>query len=527
MASYLTKNRKGTYVFQMRVPKHIVHTYPDLKPTIWHSLRTKDRSEAEKRARRLWVMFDQLSERFNDPKVFGKAMELLKGYDDACKKGNYMEYIEDLDDTLEDGEYALFERVLSYRSEAKEQFQTESVTQQQIAQIIDAKLSGAKNSDPDFSKDNHHLSEMVEKYMVKQVDDGLAPGSRKPFLSKLTLFNSVLDALNAGKPVRLSDLDEDILRKYSEVIAKFPKDYKNQPVFKGKSISDVVHYISGKSREDLENEGVAILQGTKEILRLSRALLTFIEKKKYPLRPGLNSIIEDSTGNKKKSGKNKKVKLNAAYTQDELKAMFESDRFRHAKFKNAVDYWAPLIAIHTGATLAEICQLYISDIKNEGGIDVISINDDGDFKRLKNDDGRPRQVPIHPNLIKLDFLNFVESRREKGFERLFPEAERNAEDKYDSTGKRFATFRKSCGVTGAPREKTFHSFRTTVSVELLRNRGADEGLVNDIIGHASEYRESETKKTYGSGLTMPQVTLPWVKKINFGIDFKYPKKWRD
>jgi len=63
-------------------------------------------------------MFDQLSERLNDPKVFGKAMELLKGYDDACKKGNYMEYIEDLDDTLEDGEYALFERVLSYRSEA-------------------------------------------------------------------------------------------------------------------------------------------------------------------------------------------------------------------------------------------------------------------------------------------------------------------------------------------------------------------------------------------------------------------------
>jgi len=38
-----------------------------------------------------------------DPKVFGKVMELLTGYDDACKKGNYMKYIEDLDDTLEDG----------------------------------------------------------------------------------------------------------------------------------------------------------------------------------------------------------------------------------------------------------------------------------------------------------------------------------------------------------------------------------------------------------------------------------------
>ena len=416
-------------------------------------------------------MFDQLSERFNDPKVFGKAMELLKGYDDACKNGNYMEYIEDLDDTLEDGEYALFERVLCYRSETKEKFNTSTVTPDQIAQIVADRVAQASNAEPDFSRDNHQLSEMVEKYMATQMDQGLAPGSRKPFWSKLTLFNGILDALNSGNPVRLSDIDEGILRKYSDIIAKFPKDYKNQSVFKGKSISEVVHYISGKSREDLENEGVAILQGTKEILRLSRALLTFIEKKKYPIRPGLNSIIEGNDGNKKNTGKNKKVKLNARYTTEELKAMFESDRFKHAKFKNAVDYWAPLIVIHTGATLAEICQLYVADIKNESGIDIININDDGNFKRLKNEDGRPREIPIHPNLIKLDFLNFVKSRKEEGFERLFPEAERNAEDKYDSTGKRFANFRKSCGVTGEPREKTFHSFRTTVSFELLDVNG--------------------------------------------------------
>lgn len=385
-------------------------------------------------------------------------------------------------------------------------------------------MAQGKSNEPDFSEDNYMLSEMVDKYMANQIDEGLASGSRKPYQSKLTLFNSILEALNEGNPVRLSDIDESLLRSYSEIINKFPQDYRKQKAFKEKTIKYVVQYVKSRNRSELESEGIVILQGTKEILRLSRSLLTFIEKKKYPLRPGLNSIIEDGSGKKKKSGK---IKLNAAYSVDELKAIFESDRFRNAKFKNAVDYWAPLIAIHTGATLAEICQLYLTDICNVDEIDVISINDDGDFKRLKNEDGRPRQVPIHPNLIKLDFLSFVGARRKGPSRRLFPEAERNDEDKYDSTGKRFATLRKSCGVIGAPREKTFHSFRTTVSLELIRRLGAPEGLANDIIGHASEYRESETKKTYGEGVTMPQVTYPWVKKLNFGIDFNYPKKWRE
>ena len=116
-------------------------------------------------------MFDQLSESFNDPKVFGKAMELLNGYDDACKKGNYMEYIEDLNDTLEDGEYALFERALGFRSEAKEKYNTKSVSTDQLAQFVADKIAQTSNNDPDFIKKNHLLSEMVEKYMVKQVDD--------------------------------------------------------------------------------------------------------------------------------------------------------------------------------------------------------------------------------------------------------------------------------------------------------------------------------------------------------------------
>jgi integrase len=522
---YLTTNQAGTYVFQVRIPRHIWQNNPGIKRTLWRSLGTKNHGEALRLSKRMWLMFDELSNKFNDSEVFGKAMELLREYDTKAI-GDWSTAVEPFLMGLGDENNELLERVLACRSEIQQQRNVEAstVTAEDLKKAIYEAVSQATNKGPDFSKENHLLSDMVDQYMDEHINDALAPGSRKPYRSKLQQFNMILQACNDGRPIKLSDIDEVKMRKYADIMGMFPADYSNQKVFKGMSITDVVGFVqSHKNRDELQSKGIQLLTDKKEPLRLARSLLAFIERKKYPLRPGLQSVIQ-YVGGKKKGGATKK---NAMYRKDELKALFESERYKHAKFNNAVDYWAPLIAVHTGATLAEICQLHVSDIKNEDGTDLIDINDEGDFKRLKNDDGRPRQVPIHPTLNDLGFLKFVESRKGKGFDRLFPEAERNEEDKYDSTGKRYATYRKKCGVTGAPREKTFHSFRSTVSYQLLKVIGCDEGLVNDIVGHASDYRESETKKTYGTGRTMAHITNKWVKKLDYGIDFDYPKRWRD
>lgn len=46
-------------------------------------------------------------------------------------------------------------------------------------------------------------------------------------------------------------------------------------------------------------------------------------------------------------------------------------------------YWVPLIALYSGARLQEICQLYVTDIKQVGAIWVFDFNEDGKDKRLK------------------------------------------------------------------------------------------------------------------------------------------------
>ena len=56
--SYITKNRLGIYIFQYRIPKHIRDFHPNLKKLIRKSLKTRNRQEALRLARKLAVMME-------------------------------------------------------------------------------------------------------------------------------------------------------------------------------------------------------------------------------------------------------------------------------------------------------------------------------------------------------------------------------------------------------------------------------------------------------------------------------------
>ena len=66
------------------------------------------------------------------------------------------------------------------------------------------------------------------------------------------------------------------------------------------------------------------------------------------------------------------------------------------------------IGMFTGARLNEICQLDIADVKQDGDTWFLNITDEGDDnKRIKSKAGR-RKVPLHSELIRLGFLDFVD-----------------------------------------------------------------------------------------------------------------------
>lgn len=149
-------------------------------------------------------------------------------------------------------------------------------------------------------------------------------------------------------------------------------------------------------------------------------------------------------------------------------------------------FWVPLISLYSGMRLNEICQLHLEDIKNEEGVEYFSIRallDDGSTapdKRLKTKNAR-RNVPIHPELKSIGFLQYVSAKRAAGEKRLFPDLELSSNGTYSDTFQkwfsRFLNQISAANFTGL----SFHCFRHTFRHALREAQVATE-IVNRLCG---------------------------------------------
>jgi len=127
-------------------------------------------------------------------------------------------------------------------------------------------------------------------------------------------------------------------------------------------------------------------------------------------------------------------------------------------------FWVPIIALFHGLRLNEICQLYSQDVKRIDGeliFEVRSFLDGGtkSEKRLKNE-GSTRTVPIHPELLKMGFEQFVNIRKHDATSpRLFPELRpaKKSGSYSDVFSKWFLSF--AAHAIGKRTRPTFHGFR--------------------------------------------------------------------
>ncbi|WP_291206838.1 site-specific integrase [Hyphomonas sp.] len=124
--------------------------------------------------------------------------------------------------------------------------------------------------------------------------------------------------------------------------------------------------------------------------------------------------------------------------------------------------WLPLLGMFTGARRGELAQLKIEDVMTEEGVVFLRIMDLGEDQSVKGS-GSVRRVPIHPELVKCGFLEFVQNRRAKGKtgDWLFPNLKTNRKgDRGDAWGRWFGNQLESLGVDAGGR-KVYHSFRHT------------------------------------------------------------------
>ena len=144
-------------------------------------------------------------------------------------------------------------------------------------------------------------------------------------------------------------------------------------------------------------------------------------------------------------------------------------------------------------------QLLVSDVKCESGIHYLSITDldEKAEKKLKTVSSR-RKVPLHPELIRIGFLEYVEKMRKRGALYLFPDLRPDRHGRRTGNwGKWWGRYRREqIGITG--RLKPFHSTRHSFR-DACREAEIDEEIADALMGHEEK---DKTGRSYGSGYSL-------------------------
>ncbi|GAA4004294.1 tyrosine-type recombinase/integrase [Comamonas faecalis] len=178
------------------------------------------------------------------------------------------------------------------------------------------------------------------------------------------------------------------------------------------------------------------------------------------------------------------------WTVEELKALFHTPLFQAGALPESPNggreaaYWLPLLGIYTGARLGELCQLRLTDVQEVEGIPVLVLTDEGEGQRIKSEAGR-RSVPIHSELQRLGFLDFVAATRVGASGGapdgpLWPSLKVREGKPSDYFGRWFREFRRAQGLTDT--RPDFHCFRHTVR-PLMRRAGISEETQDKVTGH--------------------------------------------
>ena len=194
--------------------------------------------------------------------------------------------------------------------------------------------------------------------------------------------------------------------------------------------------------------------------------------------------------------------LRDRFTVEELTKLFDPETL-HKNMRKSYMFWLPWLALYTGARLEELSQLHLEDIRLEGEIWVLDINEK-DEKDIKSPSSK-RLIPIHPKLEEIGLLTHVKALLKRGEKRLFPELVHRRDGYGMTASKWFSRYRKTRGVG-----KTFHGIRHTV-IDELKQKGVDYKLVAALAGHTDE---SMTFGRYGKAYN-----VGILKEVVLKLDF--------
>jgi integrase len=181
------------------------------------------------------------------------------------------------------------------------------------------------------------------------------------------------------------------------------------------------------------------------------------------------------------------------------------------------------LGLYTGGRLNELSQLHLKDVQcTAAGQWYIDFNlvgsnkiDEPD-KRLKTVNSI-RQVPMHPELVRLGLPEYVKALVGGGYDRLFPELRFDRVKGYGKAAGQWLNEKFLGHRLKIPRDgnQTFHSFRHSFTSALYTlDPPLGEFVINQLSGH--ERGETMSARRYSKDQG-PDILSAQIARLNFSI----------
>jgi len=298
----------------------------------------------------------------------------------------------------------------------------------------------------------------------------------------------------------LRHIKHDHLVSYIQNLSNLPKSYGKSARDKDRSIWDLVaRGTEMRTAEQGEKVGLSPPTINRHITQLS-TIAKYCRGHERPighveLLSDFRLIDPERDGEKRSAFEHDDVRklffhtiwTSGVSTNDALKVATNQEIF-------AAVYWLPLLGYYTCGRLSELVYLELGDIDpKEQSLQIRPTT----RRRLKNRVSR-RTIPIHPELIRLGFLDFVRNKVGSPHDLIFSDIAQLGDKTPLSNlfDKRWTVVLDEAVPTAREEEKTFHSFRHFGNTEMIKQ------LVIDPIRETTLGHEGKTvnSRIYKKGL---------------------------
>lgn len=521
--TYLVK-RGGVYWFRRKIPIELVPFY-DGKKEITFSLRTKDQKQAKEKAQ-----FEALksSQEFSHKAALlrsapvdqlsadeiGRIAELYYAHlleedeearlEEAAAGGVSDRLWENRDHSL--AIVSDEEGFLASRSRLGDTFEEEDFAESLGVHILPESPSYV----PLMVAMKAKLREALESLKKRHAGSPVATPKVEPLVLRRDVAEDTLEALYdywAAQPAKKGGTKsrtalaegKTVIRKFRELVGDIPPS----KIQRG-------HVVQLKDKMLEAGSSVATINKSRGILAAIFSMALDNEKIKVNPFHGMKKLAVGESEEEK------------PYTIPELRAIFGSpvfsDGVRPKQGAGEAAYWIPLLGLFTGARVSEIGQLYVADVGQESGIPFILIKPDSETGRTTKDRKR-RRVPLHPELVRLGFLAYVETIKQLGHRQLFPSLKLTREggkltDKWRDWWSRYV--RTEVGITRIP--SPFHGLRHSFTQHGQKSNMPYEHRMR-IEGHAMN---TVGDKSYGGSLYPLEPLYEAIKLLEYeGLDLSH------